>query len=95
MLGDGAEVVEVARALEVSEQTLHRWRAQYGGMKARDVQRLRELERENARLRRIVAAKELEAGALREVAKGTGELGPERGGATAAPTRGSAGRAGH
>ena len=59
-----------AKALEVSEQTFHRWRAQYGGMKADDAKRLRELERENARLKRIVADKELEADALREVAKG-------------------------
>ena len=60
----------MAKALEVSEQTFHRWRAQYGGMKADDAKRLRELERENARLKRIVADKELEADALRELAKG-------------------------
>jgi predicted RNase H-like nuclease (RuvC/YqgF family) len=65
-----AEVPEVAKALEVSEQTFHRWRAQYGGMKADDARRLKELERENSRLKRIVADKELEVDALREVAKG-------------------------
>ena len=70
MLGEGSEVPEVAKALEVSEQTFHRWRAQYGGMKADDVKRLKELEAENARLKRIVADKELEADALRELAKG-------------------------
>ncbi len=70
MLAEGAEVPEVAKALEVSEQTLHRWRAQYGGMKADDAKELRELRRENARLKRIVADKELEADALRELAKG-------------------------
>ena len=70
LLAEGAEVPEVAKALEVSEQTFHRWRAQYGGMKADDAKRLRELERENARLKRIVADKELEADALRELAKG-------------------------
>ncbi len=58
------------QALEVSEQTFHRWRAQFGGMKADDVKRLRELERENASLKRIIADKELENLALREVAKG-------------------------
>ena len=70
MLAEGQEVAEVAKALEVSEQTFHRWRAQYGGMKADDAKRLRELERENARLKRIVADKELEADALRELAAG-------------------------
>ena len=66
----GAEIADVARHLEVSEQTYHRWRNQYGGMKADDAKRLRELERENAALKRIVADKELENLALREIAKG-------------------------
>ena len=70
MLGEGAEVPEVAKALEVSEATYHRWRAQYGGMKADDAKRLKELERENATLKRIVADKELEVVALKEIAKG-------------------------
>ncbi len=70
MLAEGQEVPEVAKALEVSEQTFHRWRAQYGGMKADDAKRLRELERENASLKRIVADKELENLALKEIAKG-------------------------
>ncbi len=70
MLAEGSEVPEVAKALEVSEQTFHRWRAQYGGMKADDAKRLRELERENASLKRIVADKELENVALKEIAKG-------------------------
>jgi putative transposase len=70
LLGEGADIAAVARHLEVSEQTYHRWRAQFGGMKADDVKRLKELETENARLKRIVADKELEIDALREVAKG-------------------------
>lgn len=70
LLNEGADVAAVARHLEVSEQTYHRWRAQYGGMKADDVKRLKELEAENARLKRIVADKELEIDALREGAKG-------------------------
>ena len=70
LLGEGADVADVARYLEVSEQTYHRWRNQFGGMKADDVRRLKDLERENARLKRIVADKELEIDALREVAKG-------------------------
>lgn len=70
MLSEGKSIREAAKALEVSEQTLHRWRNQYGGMKAADVKRLKELEKENAQLKRLVADKELEALALREIAKG-------------------------
>src|SRR6266568_2843822 len=55
LLSEGKDVEEVARHLQVSEQTYHRWRAQYGGMKADDVRRLKELEVENGRLKRIVA----------------------------------------
>src|SRR3954471_9765408 len=50
MVGEGKTVPEVARALEVSENTYHRWQRQFGGMKADDAKRLKELERENARL---------------------------------------------
>jgi hypothetical protein len=50
-----AEGAEVARHLEISEATYHRWRAQYGGMKADDVKWLKELEAENARLKRITS----------------------------------------
>ena len=70
LLAEGAEVAAVARHLEVSEQTYHRWRNQFGGMKADDAKRLRDLERENSRLKRIVADKELEIDALREIARG-------------------------
>jgi len=70
LLGEGKTIPEVARALEVSENTYHRWQRQFGGMKADDAKRLKELERENARLKTIVADKELEVRALKEVAKG-------------------------
>jgi transposase-like protein len=70
LLGEGETIPEVARALEVSENTYHRWRNQFGGMKADDAKRLKELERENARLKRIVADQVLENQALKEVAKG-------------------------
>jgi hypothetical protein len=56
--------------LGVSENTYHRWQRQYGGMKADDAKRLKELERENARLKRIVADQALENQGLREIAKG-------------------------
>ena len=70
MLGEGKAIPEVAKALEVSENTYHRWQRQFGGMKADDAKRLRELERENARLKAIVADQALENRALKEVAKG-------------------------
>ena len=69
LLGEGACIADVARHLEVSEATFHRWRNQYGGLKADDVKRLKELEGENARLKRIVADKELEIDALREISR--------------------------
>ncbi len=70
LLGEGREVAEVAKHLEVSEATLARWRAQYGGLKADDAKLLKELQRENGRLKRIAADKELEIDALREISKG-------------------------
>jgi len=70
MLGEGKGIPEVAKALGVSEQTFHRWRNQYGGMKAQDVKRLKELERENQRLKAIVADQALENRALREISSG-------------------------
>ena len=68
--GEGRSIAEITKALEISEQTFHRWRAQYGGMKADDAKRLKELERENARLKRIVADQVLENEALREISRG-------------------------
>jgi putative transposase len=70
LLAEGAQIDEVTRHLEVSEATYHRWRNRYGGMKADDVKRRKELEAENARLKRIVADKELEIDALREISRG-------------------------
>ena len=56
--------------MEVSEATFYRWRTQYGGMKAEEAKRLKELERENASLKAIVADQALEVRALKEVARG-------------------------
>jgi putative transposase len=70
MLGEGVELPEVMKALEVSEATYHRWRAQYGGMKADDAKRLKELERENVRLKRIVADQLLDIEGLKELSRG-------------------------
>ncbi len=70
LLGEGRTVSEVAKTLEVSEATYHRWRNQFGGMKANDVKRLKELERENSQLKRIVADQVLENQALKEISRG-------------------------
>jgi len=70
MLGEGKQVPEVAKALEVSEQTFHRWRNQYGGVKADDVKRLKELEKENRELKQIVADQALDIRGYKEIAKG-------------------------
>ena len=77
MLNEGKDVTEVLRQLEVSESSWNRWRAQYGGMKATEAKRLRELEVENARLKKLLA----EAGARQVDAQGAGRgklLTPER-----------------
>jgi putative transposase len=70
LLAEGHQVPKVAKQLEVSEATYHRWRTQYGGLKADDVKRLKELEAENARLKGIVADKELQIEALKELGRG-------------------------
>ena len=70
MLNEGKDLAEVCRRLEIAESTWHRWKAQYGGMKANDVKRLKELEHENGRLKRIVADLTLDVDMLKEVAKG-------------------------
>jgi putative transposase len=70
MLGQGKTLEEVCRHLEVAESTLHRWRNQYGGMKANDAKRLKSLETENARLKKLLAEAELEKSMLKELAEG-------------------------
>ena len=70
LIGEGKTIPEAAKELGISEQTYHRWRNQYGGMKADDAKRLKELERENRELKAIVADQALENRALKEIAKG-------------------------
>ncbi|PXX03217.1 transposase [Mycolicibacterium moriokaense] len=70
LLGEGKSVADVCRHLQVSEQTYFRWRNQFGGLKADDAKRLKELERENATLKRLLADAELEKAALKEIARG-------------------------
>jgi len=69
-LAKGTPIAEVARSLGVSEVTLHRWRAEYGAVDRDAVRRMKELEKENARLKRLVAEKEHDILILKEVAKG-------------------------
>ena len=71
MLGEGKSIPEVAKALEISENTFHRWRNQYGGIRADDVKRLKALERKTGQLKRIVADKELEIPAHKEISEGS------------------------
>jgi len=70
MLNAGKDLAAVLQALEVSEATFHRWRAQYGGMKAEEAVRLKKLEEENRRLKQLVAEKELDIQMLKHVAEG-------------------------
>ena len=68
-LAQGRTVGEICRRLEVSEATFYRWRAEYGGLKVDQARRLKELERENARLKRVVADLALDKAILQEASK--------------------------
>lgn len=70
LLAGGASLEEVCRHLQIAESTWHRWLNQYGGMKANDAKRLKELEAENARLKRLLADAELDKAMLKEIASG-------------------------
>lgn len=70
MISGGKTLGQVCQALEVSEQTFHRWRNQYGGMKAGEAKRLKELEEENRRLKKVVAELTLDKDILQEALKG-------------------------
>ncbi len=70
LTAQGKTVAEAVRAIGVTEPTYYRWRAEYGGLKLDQVKRLRELERENGRLRKAVAGLTLEKVILKEAASG-------------------------
>jgi len=70
MLNAGKDLAEVLRHLEIAESTWNRWRNQYGGMKADEARRLKELEKENARLKKLLAEAELDKAMLKELASG-------------------------
>ena len=70
LLGGGATLGQVCQKLGIAEATFHRWRNQYGGMKANDAKRLKELERQNARLKKLVAEQALDNAMLKELNSG-------------------------
>jgi len=70
MLAAGKTIGQVAQALEISEQTFHRWRNQYVGMKAAEAKRLKELEEENKRLKKLLAESQLDKEILKEALEG-------------------------
>jgi putative transposase len=69
-LADGATVDQVCRSLEITKQTYYRWRKEFGGMEVSQAKRLKELEKENARLKRLVAEQALDMLILRDAASG-------------------------
>lgn len=70
LVGQGKTVADAVRAIGVTEPTYYRWRAEFGGLKLDQVKRLKELERENARLRKAVSDLTLEKVILKEAASG-------------------------
>jgi putative transposase len=69
-LSQGKTVAQACKAIEVAEQTYYRWRKEYGGLRLDQAKRLRELEKENARLKKLVADQALDNAILKEVAEG-------------------------
>jgi transposase-like protein len=67
LLSQGQTVKEICRVLEVSEQTYYRWRKEYGGLNTTQAKKLKELEKENARLKKLVADISLDNAILKEV----------------------------
>ena len=70
MLAAGKDLGQICQALAVSEATFHRWRNQYGGMKAEEAKRLKELDQENKRLKKLLAEAELDKAILKEALGG-------------------------
>ncbi len=69
-LSQGMTVVQVCKKIGITEQTYYRWRKEYGGMRTEQVKRLKDLEKENARLKKLVADLSLDNEILKEVASG-------------------------
>ena len=71
LISEGKTIGETARQLRISEQTCYRWRRAYGGMEVDQARRLKELDLENQRLKRLVADQALDRSILKEIARGT------------------------
>jgi transposase-like protein len=69
-LAKGSKISAVCKKLQVTEQTYYRWRKEFGGMQVNQARRLKQLEKENARLKRLLADAELDKAILKEVAEG-------------------------
>jgi len=69
-LGQGANIAEASKQLGVTEQTYYRWRKEYGGMRIEQAKRLKDLEKENARLKKLVADLSLDNSILKEASRG-------------------------
>jgi len=70
LISQGATAMEASRKIGVTEQTYYRWRREYGGMRIEQAKRLKELEKENARLKKLVADLSLDISILKEAARG-------------------------
>jgi len=70
LIGQGKNVPDVCREIGVSQQTYYRWRNKYGGMSPDMIKQLRELQKENARLRKVVSDQAIDIAILKEVAQG-------------------------
>ena len=70
LLSQGRNVAEACRQIGVTDQTYYRWRKEYGGVRTDQAKRLKELDRENARLKKLLAEAELDKAILREAASG-------------------------
>ena len=70
LLSQGSSIVEASRKIGVTEQTYYRWRKEYGGMRVEQARKLKELEKENARLKKLVADITLDNAILKEAAEG-------------------------
>lgn len=70
LITEGASIAEVCRQLEVHQQTYYRWRNNFAGMNTNEAKRLKELEKQNAALKRLLAEAELEKAVLKELAEG-------------------------
>ena len=70
LISQGATAMEASRKIGVTEQTYYRWRREYGGMRIEQAKRLKELEKENAQLKKLVADLSLDISILKEAARG-------------------------